>query len=176
MESSTPAETAEPITPATFGPIACISKKFPGSAFCPSTCDTRAAIGTADTPAEPIRGLILSLKNLFITFASKMPEAVPMAKATTPSARIASVFGVRKFSAVAVAPTVVPRKMVTILISAFWAVSSRRAVTPLSRKRLPSISMPIRELAAGTTRVTTMVTITTTMNRHLFSRMLNIVI
>ena len=59
-----PAATAVPITPATFGPIACISRKFVGSASAPTFWDTRAAIGTADTPAEPIRGLIFPLSNL----------------------------------------------------------------------------------------------------------------
>lgn len=32
-----PAATADPITPATLGPIACISRKLDGFAFCPST-------------------------------------------------------------------------------------------------------------------------------------------
>ena len=41
---------AEPITPATLGPIACISRKLEGLAFWPSLLDTRAAMGTADTP------------------------------------------------------------------------------------------------------------------------------
>ncbi len=34
--SSTPAATAEPMTPATFGPMACISKKLPGLHSCPT--------------------------------------------------------------------------------------------------------------------------------------------
>ena len=37
-------------------PIACINRKLDGSASAPTFCDTRAAIGTADTPAEPISG------------------------------------------------------------------------------------------------------------------------
>ena len=37
-----PAATAVPITPATFGPIACISRKFVGSASAPTFWDTRA--------------------------------------------------------------------------------------------------------------------------------------
>ena len=53
-----PAATAEPMTPATFGPIACISKKLLGLASIPTLLATRAAIGTADTPAAPIKGLI----------------------------------------------------------------------------------------------------------------------
>ena len=44
-----PAATAVPITPATFGPIACMSRKFVGSSSAPTFWDTRAAIGTADT-------------------------------------------------------------------------------------------------------------------------------
>ena len=54
-----PAATAVPITPATFGPIACMSRKFVGSASAPTFWDTRAAIGTADTPAEPMSGFTL---------------------------------------------------------------------------------------------------------------------
>ena len=75
----TPAATAEPITPATLGPIACINKKFCGLAFKPTRFDTRAAIGTADTPAEPINGLIGVLDTLFINLAINTPQAVPMA-------------------------------------------------------------------------------------------------
>ena len=52
---------AEPMTPATLGPMACISRKLEGLAFWPSRLDTRAAMGTADTPAEPMRGLTLPL-------------------------------------------------------------------------------------------------------------------
>ena len=37
-----PAATAVPITPATFGPIACIKRKFVGSASEPTFWDTRA--------------------------------------------------------------------------------------------------------------------------------------
>src|SRR5690554_7166724 len=37
-----PAATAEPITPETFGAIACINKWLLGSAFRPSCCTTRA--------------------------------------------------------------------------------------------------------------------------------------
>lgn len=49
-ESRMPAATAEPTTPATLGPMACISRKLPGLYFWPTIWDTRAAIGTADTP------------------------------------------------------------------------------------------------------------------------------
>ena len=43
-----PAATAVPITPATFGPIACMSRKFEGLYSLPTLFDTLAAIGTAE--------------------------------------------------------------------------------------------------------------------------------
>ena len=58
MASSIPAATALPSTPATFGPIACINKKLCGLASKPTLLTTRAAIGTADTPAAPTSGLM----------------------------------------------------------------------------------------------------------------------
>src|SRR4030042_1758991 len=54
-----PAGAAVPLPPATLGPMACISRKLPGFSLWPSFWETRAAIGTAETPAEPISGLIL---------------------------------------------------------------------------------------------------------------------
>src|SRR5690606_18866831 len=74
--SRIPAATAEPITPATFGPMACISRKFCGLDSSPTLFETRAAIGTADTPADPIRGLILCWLNRFISLAISTPAAV----------------------------------------------------------------------------------------------------
>ena len=47
-----PATTADPITPETFGPIACMRTKFVGSSSSATLFETRAAIGTAETPAE----------------------------------------------------------------------------------------------------------------------------
>src|SRR5690554_617085 len=116
--SNTPAATAEAITPATFGPIACISRKFCGLDSKPTLFDTRAAIGTADTPAEPINGLILLLVlNLFITLAMITPMAVPMLNATMPKDKIPKVFIFRNDSAESLDPTVKPKPIVTILIS-----------------------------------------------------------
>ena len=48
--------------------------------------------------------------------------------------------------------------MVTMLMRAFCAVSDRRSVTPLSRNRLPSMSIPIRGAVSGMSRMTKMVT------------------
>ena len=69
--NKTPAATAEPITPATFGPIANIRSRFSGPASTPTFWLTRAAMGTADTPAEPISGLIFVLEKRFISFINK---------------------------------------------------------------------------------------------------------
>ena len=79
-----PAATAVPITPATFGPIACIRRKFVGSASEPTFWDTRAAIGTADTPAEPINGLTLPPVTLHMSLPKITPAAVPNANAISP--------------------------------------------------------------------------------------------
>ena len=157
--SNTPAATAEPITPATLGPIACISRKLAGFAFCPSTWETRAAIGTAETPAEPIRGLILPFVTKHIILPVIRPPQVEMQNATSPRAIINKVWGFKKFSAFAVAPTETPRNMVTIFISSFCAVLEILSVTPHTLRRLPNIRNPIRGAASGTIIATTTVTI-----------------
>ena len=84
IASIAPAATAVPITPATFGPIACMSRKLEGLAFWPTTWDTRAAIGTADTPAEPISGLVLPPSRMHMILPKRQPAKVPAAKATRP--------------------------------------------------------------------------------------------
>ena len=68
-----------------------------------------------------------------------------------------------------VAPTEVARKMVTIFIRAFWAVSERRSVTPHSLKRLPSIRQPTRGAVEGRSRMTKVLT---TMGKTIFSVLL----
>ena len=114
MISKIPAATAEPITPATFGPIACMRRKLLGSAFCPSDWLTRAAIGTADTPAEPISGLIFSLEKRFMNLAKSTPPALPIPKAMIPIERMRIVSRLRNVAPVAVAPTDKPRKITTM--------------------------------------------------------------
>ncbi len=69
--------------PATLGPMAWGSRKLFGSASCPSLCDIRAAMGTADTPADPMSGLI--------NLANKIPPIVPNENATIPKAKMAKV-------------------------------------------------------------------------------------
>ena len=118
---------------------------------------TRAAIGTAETPAEPMSGLIFQPVARHMTLPRTTPAAVPKMKATSPSPMIMRVSLTRKLSALIVSPVPSARKMVTVLMSAFCAVSERRSVTPLSRKRLPSISMPRRAVMDGRRRLMKMV-------------------
>ena len=81
--------------------------------------ETRAAIGTAETPAEPINGLIGVLDNRFINLAINTPVAVPTQKAAIPRNKIPSVSQFRNFFALIFEPTPRPKKIVTTLISAF---------------------------------------------------------
>ena len=135
-------------------------------AFCPMVWDTRAAIGTADTPAEPMRGLILPPESLYMSLPTSRPPMVENAKAHRPSTTIFRVLAVRNWEPAVVAPTEMPRKMVTMFIRAFCTVSLRRSVTPHSRHRLPSIRQPIRGAVEGSSR---MQKIETMMGKTIFS-------
>ena len=116
--------------------------------------ETRAAIGTAETPAEPISGLILVVLKRFMILAMMIPAAVPPENATMPSARMPRVFICRKASADSLEPTVRPSAMVMMLISALREVSARRSTTPHSRSRLPKANMPISGAASGSSMPT----------------------
>ena len=72
----------------------------------------------------------------------------------------------RKVSAPIVAPTLVARKMVMMFISAFCAVSESLSVTPVSRKRLPSMRQPISGAVEGRSRMTKVLT---TIGKIIFS-------
>ncbi len=50
----------------------------------PTFWDTRAAIGTAETPAEPISGLTLPLVKIYISLPNRTPPAVPTQRQTGP--------------------------------------------------------------------------------------------
>ena len=119
----------------------------------PNLLETLAAIGTAETPADPIRGLILLVEKRFMIFAMITPAAVPNENAKSPSTIIPSVSRLRNLSADSLLPTPSPRKIVTILISAFCAVSLHRLTTPDSRIRFPNIRKPIRGAADGRSNV-----------------------
>ncbi len=116
-------------------------------------------MGTADTPAAPIKGLVLPPEKRISSLPKSTPAAVPKANARTPKTKIMIVLVVRKVSALAVAPTVTPRKMVTMLISSFWAVLLKRSVTPDSRRKFPNIKLPKRGRALGTINPPNRVTI-----------------
>ena len=96
MANNTPAATAEPMTPATFGPMACINKKLLEFASNPTLLETLAAMGTAETPAEPISGLMGVDESLFMIFAKMIPDAVPIQNATKPNNKIPMVSTVKK--------------------------------------------------------------------------------
>ena len=81
------------------------------------------------------------------------------------------VLKLRKASAEAVAPTVMPRQMTTMLLSSFCAALLRRSTTPLSFIRLPSIRQPIRVAAEGRMSDTMMAT---TMGKIIFSLLLTV--
>ena len=140
-----------------------------GSASLPTFCDTLAAIGTAETPAEPIRGLILPPVRWQRSLPKSTPAAVATAKAIRPRPTILSVSSLRNASAEVVAPTEVPRRITTMYIRALLAVSWSCLTTPLSLKRLPSISIPTRGAVVGRMSETTIVT---TIGKNIFSSLL----
>jgi len=80
IESNTPAATAEPITPATLGPIACISKMFPGFSSEPTLETTLAAIGTAEIIHAANRGENFSV--IFVNNATYGMTGAQMAPTT----------------------------------------------------------------------------------------------
>ena len=104
-----------------------------------------------------------------MSLASRTPPAVPKPNATTPMHMISMVWRDRKVVAVAVAPTVKPRKMVTMFISSLPAVLVRRSTTPDSLKRLPSMRQAIRGAAEGTSSATNTVIM---MGKMIFSFLL----
>ena len=122
--SRIPAATAEPITPATFGPIACISKQLVESYSKPITCEIRAESGTAETPALPINGLILLpfFKKILNILTKITPDAVAMMNDNAPRAKILIESSVRNSEACVEAPTVRPNRIVIVSINGPLAV------------------------------------------------------
>ncbi len=112
-------------------------------------CETRAAAGTAETPADPSSGLIFSFEKRFMSLAKSRPLAVAMAKEKAPMAKMARDWGRRKVSAWVLAPTVKPRRIVTMSIMGPRAVRARRSVTPLSFRMFPKKSIPSSGRAPG---------------------------
>ena len=86
------------------------------------------------------------------------PPAVEIPKATTPKPIIFNVSKDKNVVALAVAPTQMPNKIVTIYNKAFDAVANRLGTTPDSLIKFPSINIPIKEAHEGTIKITTKVT------------------
>ena len=123
--------------------------------------------------AGPLSNICLALIHLLVLrlamiFAVSNPPIVEMMNATRPRQMMSRVCRFRKFSATAVAPTLKPRKMVTVFINPFCAVLDKRPVTPQTLRRLPSIKQPINTSALGTIKPTITVT---TMGKMIFSAM-----
>jgi hypothetical protein len=113
-------------------------------------------MGTAETPAPPIMGLIFSFKKRFMILARTTPAAAALAKETTPRMRTSRVLGWRKFCAGIAAPMARVRKMVMRSTKVVCAVWLSLSVTPHSLKRFPSMKQPIRGAEVGTSRMTIM--------------------
>ena len=114
----------------------------------------RADMGTADTPALPISGLIfLSFgRSRLKSLTKSTPDDEAIMKAMNPRKKMNIVCGVRNCEACVDAPTVIPRSIVTMSVSALEAVLARRVVTPHSRRRLPKNSIPSSGRPEGTTK------------------------
>lgn len=153
--SSAPAATAEPMTPATFGPIACIRRKFLRSYSSPRLLEMRADIGTADTPALPISGFsfLCSGRNKFINLTKSTPEHVATTKAQAPSTKMKIVFIVRNSLACVEQPTVRPSNITIMSLSDEPAVFARRVVLPDSFNRFPKNNIPRSGIPEGTMNV-----------------------
>ena len=111
---------------------------------------TRAAIGTAETPAAPINGFTLFFgENMFIIFAKITPEAVAIENAHKPKNKIPKVSRVKNLSADSLEPTDKPNKIVTILINSFCNVFDNLSVTPHCITKLPNVKAPNNGVASG---------------------------
>ena len=107
-------------------------------------------------PVAPISGLIFFLENRFTSLTKKIPPAMERANARKPPTTMPIVVQFKKASAVMVAPTDRPRKMVAAFMMLLDAASNRREVlVPISFTRLPNINIPIKGTALGTKRATT---------------------
>ncbi len=134
--------------PPMFGPIACISRGSSAGPIPAPLCSImRAAIGTADTPAETDKRVNFVYCNV-ISFSHQHPGRPDTKGNHTQQQNAQRSGGCRNLSATSFAPTDSPRKMVTILISPFCTVSLRRSTTP-PRIRLPKQNIPSSGAASG---------------------------
>ena len=97
-----------------------------------------------------------------------MPPIVQITKSISPKVKMSIGLAVRNFSACMVAPTEMPRKMVTIFISEPCAEPASLSTTPLSRIKFPSINIPIKGVTAGIRMAVMAVTMS---GKKIFSRL-----
>ena len=125
----------------------------------PTFCETRAAIGTAETPAEPIRGLTLPPVSRYISFPSSTPPAVPSAERAQAHGHDGQRLGVEeRLGRRRRADGDAQEDRDDVASARCEAVLTRRSTTPDSLSRLPSISMAIRGAAEGSRSETNTVT------------------
>ena len=115
-----------------------------------------------------MRGLIFfpGRRKRLNSFTESTPALEAMINAQKPRPNIRRVSVVRNLSAWVDAPTVSPRRIVTMSVIAFEAVFASRVVTPLSRSRFPKKSIPRSGSPEGTTK---QVRIRPTMGNIIFS-------
>ena len=123
--------------------------KLEGSSFKAILATTRPDMGNAEIPQAPIMGFSFCLRKRFASFAKSTPPTVSKINAAAPRIRIFRTSRVRIFSAVIVAPTVIPRKSVTRLASSFCAVLARESTTPDTFSILPNMSAPMSGTEIG---------------------------
>ena len=100
-------------------------------------------------PAAPINGLILPPVRAHISLPKSTPTAVSRLMAINPRQRISRVSPRKKLFASIVAPMQSPSSSVTILVISFSAAFFKRSTTPLSRIKLPSMTVPISGAPLG---------------------------
>jgi len=93
-----------------------------------------------------------------MSFPRKMPAAVSNEMATRPKPRTIKVWGFRNTGPAIVAPMETPRSRVTTLAISFSEALTKRSATRLSRKRFPSIRVPINGVPMGAIKHVTRVT------------------
>src|SRR5665648_861439 len=148
---STPAATAEPITPEILLDIQYCKTWLDESYFKAISLATREAIGTALSPVAPINGLIFFLVKRLWILTNMMPPKIEMANARNPPTIIIKVLKSRKTWAVMVAPTVNPRKIVAVFsIEPVAASLSLATLIPISFSRVAKSNIPIRGTDEGT--------------------------
>ncbi len=159
MASMKPAAMVEPMVPAILGPMACIRRKFDGLAFCPIICDTRAAMGTAATPAEPISGLTSRPSHNLQDFSPENPSYRRQAEGHEAEANDGQVLKPQKRLAAGIGPHRNGQEDNDGVHDGVLGDIREARHDAHSRNRFPSISIPIRGATEGKRSEQTMVTI-----------------